>query len=73
MRAYTKAPGREPDRARPFVLPKGSTVANLAGKIHHDFRDRLSLARVWGRSVYDGQAVGRDYVLQDGDIVELHT
>jgi hypothetical protein len=28
-------------------------------------------ARVWGKEVFDGQPVGRNYVLQDGDIVEL--
>jgi hypothetical protein len=26
---------------------------------------------VWGSTMFDGQMVQRDYVLQDGDIVEL--
>jgi ribosome-interacting GTPase 1 len=26
---------------------------------------------VWGSAEFDGQMVHRDYVLQDGDIVEL--
>jgi ribosome-interacting GTPase 1 len=27
---------------------------------------------VWGSSAFDGQNVASDYVLADGDIVELH-
>ena len=30
-------------------------------------------ARVWGKSGFDGQHVGRDHPLADGDVVELHT
>jgi hypothetical protein len=46
-------------------------VYELAGKIHKDFLDQLKAARVWGSATHDGQMVGRDHVLQDGDIVEL--
>ncbi len=72
IRVYTKAPGKEADLMAPFVLPKGSTLGDLATKIHKDFREKLKFARVWGKSVYDGQMVQRDYILQDGDIAELH-
>ena len=72
IRVYSKAPGREPDLTAPFTLKKGSTVADLAAKVHKDFVDKLKLAKVWGTAVFDGQMVQRDHVLQDGDIVELH-
>jgi len=72
IRVYTKVPGRDPDMESPFVLRKGSTVADLAGRIHKDFLEKLKMARVWGSGVFEGQAVQRDYVLHDGDIVELH-
>jgi ribosome-interacting GTPase 1 len=32
----------------------------------------LRYARVWGSAEFPGQPVSKDYVLQDGDIVELH-
>jgi hypothetical protein len=32
----------------------------------------MKFARVWGREVHDGQKVHRDYILQDGDVVEIH-
>ncbi len=71
MRVYAKPPGREADFSAPFVLRQGSTVADFAGKVHQDFLDKLKAARVWGSGVYDGQLVGRDHVLHDGDVVEL--
>ncbi|MGC8873797.1 MAG: GTPase [Chloroflexia bacterium] len=72
VRVYTKVPGREPDLDAPFVLKKGSTVADLASKIHKEFLEKLKCARIWGSALFPGQVVQRDYVLQDGDIVELH-
>jgi uncharacterized protein len=72
IRVYTKAPGKEPNRTAPFVLPKDSTLEELAAKIHKDFANKLKYAKTWGKGVYDGQMVQRDYILQDGDVVEIH-
>ena len=71
VRVYAKPPGQEADLDMPFVLKSGSTIGDLAGRVHKDFLTGLKSARVWGQAVHDGQMVGRDYVLQDGDIVEL--
>jgi ribosome-interacting GTPase 1 len=71
MRVYSKPPGEEPDRTRPFVLEAGSTVEEFAAKVHRDFYDQLKTARIWGSGSFDGQIVSREQVLQDGDIVEL--
>jgi len=72
IRVYSKAPGKEPDLTAPFVLRKGSTVEDFAGKVHKDFVEKLKIVKVWGEAVYDGQMVQRDHTLQDGDVVELH-
>ncbi len=72
IRVYTKAWGKAPEHNAPFVLKKGSTAEDLAGKIHKEFVDKFKFAKVWGKEVYDGQMIQRDYVLQDGDVVELH-
>jgi ribosome-interacting GTPase 1 len=72
IRVYTRAPGKEPDLKAPFVLPRESTLEDLAEKIHKDFKEKLKYAKVWGKAVYDGQMVQRDYVLQDGDVAEIH-
>ncbi|RPJ50445.1 MAG: TGS domain-containing protein [Chloroflexi bacterium] len=71
VRVYAKPPGKNADLEKPFVMKMGSTITDLARKIHRDFFENLKAARVWGGSEFDGQAVQRDYVLQEGDIVEL--
>jgi len=72
MRIYTKEPGKEADRDRPFTLPRGATVADLARTIHKDIAEGLKFARVWGPSAFDGQSVKDAHVLQEGDVVEIH-
>ncbi|UCC71463.1 MAG: TGS domain-containing protein [Gemmatimonadota bacterium] len=73
-RVFTKQPGKEADLGEPFVLPAGSTVHDLAAKIHKEILASLKYARLWGESGrFKGQRVGEDHVLADGDIVELHT
>jgi small GTP-binding protein len=73
VRVYAKPPGRDPDYSSPFVLQKGGTVEEFAGKVHQDFLKSLKSARVWGSATHDGQMVGRDHILHDGDVVELRT
>jgi hypothetical protein len=72
MRVYTKQPGKPRDDTAPFALPFGSTVGDLAERIHKDLLDTMTFARVWGTSAFDGQAVQKDHVLAEGDIVEIH-
>jgi ribosome-interacting GTPase 1 len=72
VRIYTKEPGKDADRARPFTLPAGSTVGDLARTIHNDIAAKLKFARVWGRGAFAGQAVGETHVLVEGDVVEIH-
>ena len=71
IRVYSKPPGQEPDLTVPYIVKKGTTVEELAGKVHKDFLENLKAARVWGSGAFDGQMVPRDHVLHDGDIVEL--
>jgi ribosome-interacting GTPase 1 len=73
VRVYTKQPRTPPDRNEPFTLDRGSTVADLALSIHKDIREQLKFARVWGKNVFDGQTVQQDHVLEEGDVVELHS
>jgi 50S ribosomal subunit-associated GTPase HflX len=72
VRVYTKAPGRTPRQDRPFTLRRGQTVEEVARLVHEDLARSLKYARVWGKCVVDGHHVGREYLLTDGDMVELH-
>ncbi|MCR3922313.1 MAG: 50S ribosome-binding GTPase [Firmicutes bacterium] len=71
IRIYSKAPGKKADMERPFILTAGSTVLDVAYLVHRDFPQKLKSALVWGSARFAGQAVPREYVLQDKDIVEL--
>ncbi len=73
VRVYTRPPGREPDFSAPFVLDRGSTALDLARTIHKEVGRTFKYARVWGDNTFDAQRVGRDYVLSDGDVLEVHS
>ena len=72
IRVYTKAPGKPADYKSPFTVPTDSTVEDLAGHIHKEIAEKLTHARIWGSGAHDGQTVGREHVLRDKDLVELH-
>ncbi|HXF67066.1 MAG TPA: TGS domain-containing protein [Burkholderiales bacterium] len=72
VRVYTKAPGKPPDKTRPFTLRRGQTVEDVARLVHKELAQALKYARVWGASGFGGQQVGREHPLEDGDVVELH-
>lgn len=66
MRVFSK--GDE----RPFIIPRGSTVRELASFIHKDVERNLTRAAVWGPSArFPGQTVGKNHILQDLDRVDL--
>ena len=72
VRIYLKSRGSEPDRNDPLVLSTGSMVEDAALLLHKDWARRFKYALLWGSGKFEGQRVGRDYVLSDGDVIELH-
>jgi len=74
IRVYTKEPTEREPSKKPFILRKGATVYDLARSIHSDFGENFSYAKVWAkRLVFSPQKVGSTFVLEDGDVVEIHT
>ena len=72
IRVYTKRPGKTADFESPFTVPRNATVEDLALRVHRELATTLKFARIWGDTVHDGQSVGREHVLSDKDLVELH-
>jgi ribosome-interacting GTPase 1 len=72
VRVYTKTPGKPAEADTPFTLRRGDTVLDVAKLVHKDFAGGLRFARIWGQSVYDGQQVGPEHRIEDGDVIELH-
>ena len=73
IRVYTKEPSEKEFSKKPFTLKRGATVYDLAKNIHSDFSKNFAFARVWSkRLIFSPQKVGAGFVLEDGDIVEIH-
>lgn len=72
VRVYTKAPGKPPEMDKPFTVREGATVLDVARLVHKDIAGSLRYARAWGRDVFDGQQVGPEHALGDGDVIEMH-
>lgn len=73
VRVYSKVPGKKADFDAPFVLPRGATVRDVAERVHKDLAAQLKFARIWGAGKFNGQMVQRDYIVEDNDVIELHT
>ena len=53
-------------------MPREATIEDLALQVHRELATNLKFALIWGEGVHDGQSVGREHVLSDKDLVELH-
>ena len=73
VRVYTKAPGKAPEKSRPFTLRRGQTVEDVARLVHKDLAHSLKFARLWSTTGIPGEHVGRAHTVADGDIIELHS
>ncbi len=72
VRVYTKTPGKAAETDKPFTVRRGDTVLDVARLVHKDIAHDLKFARMWGTEVFDGQQVGPEHLVSDGDLVELH-
>ncbi len=73
IRIYTKEPGMKAHADRPFALKKGATVNELAKNIHKELLMNFMFAMVWAKRLqFSPKKVGMNFVLDDGDIVEIH-
>ena len=77
MRVYTKSPRerlQDFKKQDPIVLSIGSTVGEAAHEVHKDLSQSLKFAILWGKSgKFEGQRVGRNHQLHDGDVIEIHS
>ncbi len=72
IRVYTKTPSQKPTECgAPYTLKRGETVLDLAERVHRDLAKHFKSAKVWGTAVHDGTPVKADYIVHDGDVVEI--
>jgi ribosome-interacting GTPase 1 len=74
IRVYTKDPGSKEETGRPFTLKRGATINDLAKNIHKEFVQNFLFAMVWAKRLpFSPKKVGLNFILEDMDIVEIHT
>jgi small GTP-binding protein len=74
IRVYTKEPGSREPTGRPFALKRGATIGDLAQGIHKEFVSNFLFAMVWAKRLpFSPKKVGLSFILEDEDIVEIHT
>jgi small GTP-binding protein len=72
IRVFLRRPGSAEAEAR--ALAPGATVVDAARAVHHELAAACAGGRVAGPSAkFDGQRVGREHVLADGDLLEIRT
>lgn len=73
VRVYTKSSNKSsPDFEHPFIFRKNSRLIELANQIHRDFFFSFRYAKLFKKNFKKPQFVGKDYLLQDEDIIEIH-
>lgn len=70
-RVYTKDLGGNVAK-KPIIVSRGAKVMDIAKIVHSQLYRNFKYAKVNGKSVkYNGERVGVDHMLADGDIVEI--
>ena len=74
IRVYLKEVNNQADLEVPMIMRSGDTIKELCLKLHKDFVDKFTFARIWGPSAkFEGQKLMKlTHKLLDGDIVEIH-
>lgn len=72
IRVYTKIPGKPADMENPYTLKRKTSVIELAEHVHKDLVKNFRYARLWRKGEEKVVIAGRDYQLDDMDIVEIH-
>ncbi|AEA47252.1 OBG GTPase family GTP-binding protein [Archaeoglobus veneficus] len=72
IRIYLKPPGGKADE-EPLIMRRGAKVEDVCRKLHRGMLESFRYAKVWGKSVkFQGQRVGLDHVLEDGDVLTIY-
>ncbi len=83
IRIYLKPKGEKADLIEPLIVPRGSDVRYVAGRIHRDFIERFRYAFIQHAKKEELDVlpivehrkwkVGLDYVLEDCDVLQINT
>jgi len=73
VRVYTKPKNKQPNFDKPFIAKKGTKLIDLVKEIHQDLFENFKFAKLFKKDSKNPKIVGKEYVLEDEDIIEIHT
>jgi small GTP-binding protein len=73
VRVFTKGEKEKVNFNAPFVLKEGTRLIDFVKEINKEWVERFKGAKLYSKDLKRFQMVGRDYILKDGDIVEIKT
>lgn len=71
IRIYPKDPKKEVDFKKPFILKEGVRLIDFVKELNEEWVEKFKGARLYEKNLKTFKMVGRDYILQDEDIVEI--
>lgn len=71
IRVYSKEPKKEVDFEKPWILKKGTKLIEWVEEINKEMVKKFQGAKLYKKDLKSFQLVGKDYILEDGDIIEI--
>jgi small GTP-binding protein len=71
IRVYAKEPRKEIDFENPFILKRNTKLIDFVKEINKEWAEKFKGARLYQDDLKNFKVVGRDYILKDGDIIEI--
>ena len=71
VRIFTKPIGKK-IAEKAVVLKNGSVMEDLVRHVNQSWLKSFKFARVFDKTKFSGRRVGLNYLLKDGDVVEIH-
>lgn len=72
IRVYTRNPKTGEVEEKPVVVEAGTRVLDVARAIHSHLYKHFKYAKVWSdRFRFSPRRVGKDFVVEDGDVIEI--
>jgi small GTP-binding protein len=71
IRVYAKEPKKEIDFENPFVIKKDKKLIDFVKEINKEWEEKFKGAKLYSKDLKSFKIVGRDYLLREGDIIEI--
>jgi len=71
VRVYLKERNKKPDFSQPFILKKGEKLISLVEKLNKEWLKKFKGAKIFSNDLKSFRILGKNYLLKDGDIIQI--